>query len=242
MAHRRPRRAPLRFRRPLRLYLADRRGLCRQHRDDPRPRRSGTADGGRALVDSRPMEGRRRGVSVGQLGRRRAATIRCAWAIASMSATGTTASSFSIFPTCRRPKVVAHANTSPAFPHPTHTCLPIPQSLKGRRIMVVADEDVAKLRPSAPSFTWIYDITDRANAAADRDLPGARARQRRQPAAADERLPSAVGTVPRHRDSVRMVRAGPASRRHRGSLRAQAKSAIFCQIQPTARIAPLPTM
>ena len=25
--------------------------------------------------------------------------------------------------------------------------------------MVVADEDVAKLRPSPPSFTWIYDIT-----------------------------------------------------------------------------------
>src|SRR2546430_16303280 len=25
--------------------------------------------------------------------------------------------------------------------------------------MVVADEDGAKLRPSAPSFTWIYDIT-----------------------------------------------------------------------------------
>jgi hypothetical protein len=31
--------------------------------------------------------------------------------------------------------------------------------LKGRRIMVVADEDVAKLRPAAPSFSWIYDIT-----------------------------------------------------------------------------------
>jgi hypothetical protein len=58
-----------------------------------------------------------------------------------------------------RPKVVAHTNTSPAFPHPTHTCLPIPQSLKEHRIMVVADEDVAKLRPSAPSFAWIYDIT-----------------------------------------------------------------------------------
>jgi hypothetical protein len=58
-----------------------------------------------------------------------------------------------------RPKPVAHAASSPAFPHPTHTCLPIPQALKGRRVMVVADEDVAKLRPSAPSFAWIYDIT-----------------------------------------------------------------------------------
>jgi len=57
------------------------------------------------------------------------------------------------------PRMVAHAATSPAFPHPTHTCLPIPQPLKGRRVMVVADEDVAKLRPSAPSFSWVYDIT-----------------------------------------------------------------------------------
>lgn len=59
-----------------------------------------------------------------------------------------------------RPKLVSQLNTSPSFPHPTHTCLPMPQPLKGRRIMVVADEDVAKLRPSPPAFTWIYDITD----------------------------------------------------------------------------------
>jgi hypothetical protein len=26
--------------------------------------------------------------------------------------------------------------------------------------MVVADEDVAKLRPSPPAFSWIYDITE----------------------------------------------------------------------------------
>jgi hypothetical protein len=58
-----------------------------------------------------------------------------------------------------RPKAIAHLNSSPAFPHPTHTCLPVPQPLKGRNIMVVADEDVAKLRPSPPAFTWIYDIT-----------------------------------------------------------------------------------
>ena len=59
-----------------------------------------------------------------------------------------------------RPSVVSHLNSSPAFAHPTHTCLPIPQPLKGRRIMVVADEDVAKLYPSPPAFAWIYDITN----------------------------------------------------------------------------------
>ena len=58
-----------------------------------------------------------------------------------------------------RPKEVAHVSTNPVFAHPTHTCLPIPKPLKARNIMVVADEDVAKLRPAAPSFAWIYDIS-----------------------------------------------------------------------------------
>jgi hypothetical protein len=59
-----------------------------------------------------------------------------------------------------KPRLVSGLNTSPAHPHPTHTCLTLPMPLRGRRIMVVADEDVAKLRPSPPSFAWIYDITD----------------------------------------------------------------------------------
>jgi len=58
-----------------------------------------------------------------------------------------------------KPKAVAGVNTSPAFPHPTHTCLRLPWKLHGRDVMVVADEDVAKLRPAAPAFTWVYDIT-----------------------------------------------------------------------------------
>ncbi|SFU19480.1 LVIVD repeat-containing protein [Sedimentitalea nanhaiensis] len=58
------------------------------------------------------------------------------------------------------PKLISRFNTSGAFPHPTHTCLPMASPIKGRDIMVVADEDVAKLYPSAPAFTWIYDITD----------------------------------------------------------------------------------
>ncbi|HUY19548.1 MAG TPA: hypothetical protein VMV15_10005 [Candidatus Binataceae bacterium] len=60
------------------------------------------------------------------------------------------------------PRMVAQRYTGQSFPHPTHTCLPIPQTLKGRRVIVVADEDVAKLRPAAPSFAWIYDVTHEA--------------------------------------------------------------------------------
>lgn len=58
-----------------------------------------------------------------------------------------------------QPKAISGVNTSPVYPHPTHTCLPMAQPIAGRDIMVVADEDVAKLHPAAPAFTWIYDIT-----------------------------------------------------------------------------------
>ena len=58
-----------------------------------------------------------------------------------------------------KPTLVSAANTSPAFPHPTHTCLRIPGKHKDREVMVVADEDVAKLWPAPPAFTWIYDVT-----------------------------------------------------------------------------------
>lgn len=59
-----------------------------------------------------------------------------------------------------KPRLISHYNTSPAFPHPTHTCLLMPKPLKGRTVMVVADEDVAKLWPAPPSFAWVYDVTN----------------------------------------------------------------------------------
>ncbi len=59
-----------------------------------------------------------------------------------------------------KPKLIGQSRRSPAFPHPTHTCLVIPGKHKGRDIMVVADEDVAKLHPSPPAFAMVYDITD----------------------------------------------------------------------------------
>jgi hypothetical protein len=58
-----------------------------------------------------------------------------------------------------RPALVSAVNHGPADPHPTHTALRLPMKLKGRDIMLVADEDVAKLRPSPPAFAWIYDIS-----------------------------------------------------------------------------------
>lgn len=59
-----------------------------------------------------------------------------------------------------KPKLVSSFDTSPPFPWPTHTALPIPFTVQGRRIMLVADEDVRRLWESYPSFLWVFDITD----------------------------------------------------------------------------------
>ena len=59
-----------------------------------------------------------------------------------------------------KPKLVSRFQYSPNFAHPTHTVLPIPFPVAGRKIAVVADEDVRKLRPSPGAFMWLFDITD----------------------------------------------------------------------------------
>ena len=59
-----------------------------------------------------------------------------------------------------KPKQVSSMNWSPPFPWPTHTCLPIPFAVRGRKIMIVADEDASVLYPAPGSFLWIVDITD----------------------------------------------------------------------------------
>ncbi len=59
-----------------------------------------------------------------------------------------------------RPEMISSYPISPAYPHPQHTALPIPFPVHGKTILVVADEDVAKLRPSPPAIMWVFDITD----------------------------------------------------------------------------------
>lgn len=61
------------------------------------------------------------------------------------------------------PRKVSGMDWSPPFPWPTHTCLPIPFEVNGRKIMLVSDEDADKLFPSGPSFLWVVDITDESN-------------------------------------------------------------------------------
>jgi hypothetical protein len=59
-----------------------------------------------------------------------------------------------------KPRLVSGLDWSPPFSSPTHTALPIPFQLLGRRVLLVADEDVRRLGPAAPSFLWLVDITD----------------------------------------------------------------------------------
>lgn len=59
-----------------------------------------------------------------------------------------------------KPTFVSGLDWSPPFITPTHTALPVPFPLHGRRVMIAADEDVAKIEPGAPSFLWLVDITD----------------------------------------------------------------------------------
>jgi hypothetical protein len=72
------------------------------------------------------------------------------------------------------PLTVGHARRSPSFAAPTHTCLALPEPIKGRRYMVVSDEDAGKLRPSPPATAMVYDITDETTpiSVATVDVPG----------------------------------------------------------------------
>ena len=59
-----------------------------------------------------------------------------------------------------KPTFVSGLDWSPPYITPTHTALPLPFPLHGKRIMLAADEDVAKTAPGPPSFMWLVDITD----------------------------------------------------------------------------------
>lgn len=59
-----------------------------------------------------------------------------------------------------RPKLVSSLDWSPPYGCPTHTALPVPFPVRGRRLMIVSDEDVARREDQPPAFLWMVDITD----------------------------------------------------------------------------------
>jgi hypothetical protein len=59
-----------------------------------------------------------------------------------------------------KPKFVGGLDWTPPFACPTHTALPLPFEINGRRYLVVADEDVQRTEDTFPAFMWMVDITD----------------------------------------------------------------------------------
>jgi len=60
-----------------------------------------------------------------------------------------------------QPKLVSHLDWSPPYPCPTHTALPIPHEIGGRRFIVCTDEEVSdRLHPSPNAFLWVVDVTE----------------------------------------------------------------------------------
>lgn len=59
-----------------------------------------------------------------------------------------------------KPKFVSGLDWSPPFTCPTHTALPLPYELHGRRYILVADEDVFRGENDPAAFMWMVDVTD----------------------------------------------------------------------------------
>ena len=63
-----------------------------------------------------------------------------------------------------KPEPISYMDWSPPYVAPTHTTMPIPHEIQGRRILVVADEEAGdRLAPSPNAFLWIVDITEETN-------------------------------------------------------------------------------
>lgn len=58
-----------------------------------------------------------------------------------------------------KPKLVSGLDWSPPFACPTHSCVPIPFDIFGRKFAIVADEDVQRPETALPAFMWMVDIT-----------------------------------------------------------------------------------
>ncbi len=62
-----------------------------------------------------------------------------------------------------RPTVVATHDYHPPIPEPTHTIMPLEQTIDGRRIAVAVDEEHAHAPGRLHGFMWVFDVTDYDN-------------------------------------------------------------------------------
>jgi len=60
----------------------------------------------------------------------------------------------------RNPRQLAHYNYHPPFTEPTHTALPVPFEVAGRRIAIVGDETQIHRRGQPYGMLWVMDVGD----------------------------------------------------------------------------------
>ncbi|MCZ6845406.1 MAG: RNA polymerase subunit sigma-70 [Alphaproteobacteria bacterium] len=58
------------------------------------------------------------------------------------------------------PHTVAAHNYHPPYKEPTHTILPLPQTIDGRRVAVAIDEEHTRIPGQAPANLWVFDVSD----------------------------------------------------------------------------------
>jgi hypothetical protein len=71
----------------------------------------------------------------------------------------------------RKPKTVGAYNYHPPFPEPSHTFMPVPAPIKGRKIALAIDEEdhahsaeeMARRRGRPHGCLWVLDVTDYSN-------------------------------------------------------------------------------
>jgi len=78
-------------------------------------------------------------------------------------------------------KTIGAYNYHPQIPEPTHTIMPLEQTIGGRRYAVAIDEEHAHIRGRLHGFMWVLDVTDLADIRAvsafdvsERDSPWSR--------------------------------------------------------------------
>jgi len=59
-----------------------------------------------------------------------------------------------------QPKAIASYDYHPPFPEPTHTIMPLPDLIDGRRIAVGVDEEHDHSAGRLHGFMWVFDVTD----------------------------------------------------------------------------------
>ena len=71
-----------------------------------------------------------------------------------------------------KPKLVSGLDWSPPFSCPTHTALPLPFEIRGRRYHGGRRRGRAARGRQVPAFMWMVDVTDERHPAPVGELPG----------------------------------------------------------------------